>query len=187
MRLSRSNNFNEIYNTYYRKSFMYVKSYVHDDMTAEDIVSESLIKLWERLKESPIDSIDPFLFTILKNRTLDHLKHQSIKRGVQETIKSTLTRELEIRTTSLENSLPDQIFTNEIQEIINRTLQSLPDKTKEIFLMSRFENISHKEIAEKYNISAKGVDYHIAISVSELRQALKDYLPIIGFLPFLHL
>ncbi len=69
MSLNSVNSFNEIYNTYYRKSFLYVKSYVHEDMAAEDIVSESLIRLWQQMKQQPIDPIPPFLFTILKNRS----------------------------------------------------------------------------------------------------------------------
>lgn len=179
-------NFNEIYNSYYRKSFLYVKSYLHDDLVAEDIVSDSLIKLWEQMKREEIDPLAPYLFTILKNRTLDHLKHQSIKRDVHSALEKAQLRDLEIRTASLESSDPREIFSAEIQQIIERTLQSLPEKTREVFLMSRFGNKSHKEIAEIFNISVKGVDYHIMQSVKELRVALKDYLPLIGLISFLN-
>lgn len=48
------NSFNEIYNSYYKKSFFFAKSYVHDDLAAEDIASESLIRLWEKLKTEEI-------------------------------------------------------------------------------------------------------------------------------------
>ena len=51
--------------------------------------------------------------------------------------------------------------------------------------MSRFGNKPHKEIAELFNISAKGVDYHIMPSVKKLWTALKDYLPFLGVLAFL--
>ena len=165
---------------------MYVKSYVNDDMAAEDIVSDSLIKLWERMKKEPIDQVRPFLFSILKNRSLDYLKHQIIKQGVHNRISDTLSRELEIRTTSLEASDPKDIFSAEIQKIFEYTLKLLPERTREIFIMSRFGNMSHKEIAEIFHISVKGVDYHIAQSVNELRTALKDYLPLLGFLSFLN-
>lgn len=185
MRLGSTNSFNEIYTSFYQKSYMYVKSYIHDDMAAEDIVSESLIKLWEQMKQETVDPIAPYLFTILKNRTLDYLKHHLVKKEIQNSISKALSRELEIRSTSLEASDPKDIFSTEIKQIIEDTLNSLPEKTREIFIMSRFGNKPLKEIAELFGISVKGVDYHIMQSVKELRIALKDYLPIIGFLSFL--
>jgi RNA polymerase sigma-70 factor (ECF subfamily) len=186
MSLDSVNSFNEIYTAFYRKSFLYVKSYVHDDMAAEDIVSESLIKLWQQMKQQTIDPIPPFLFTILKNRSLDYLKRQAIIRNVHLELAETLTRELEIRTTSLEMSDPTDIFSAEVKQIIESTLNSLPEKTREIFKLSKFGNKPHKEIAELYQISVKGVDYHIMLSVKELRSALKDYLPLFGAITFLN-
>jgi RNA polymerase sigma-70 factor, ECF subfamily len=185
MNLNQTNSFNEIYSAFYRKSYLYVKSYVHDDMAAEDIVSDALIKLWERMNREVVEPVRPFLFSILKNSMLDYLKHQSVKRDVHGTIEKALTRELEIRKTSLKSSDPNEIFSKEIMQIIQTTLQSLPEKTREIFLLSRFENKSHKEIAELFDISQKGVEYHISQSIRELRLALSDYLPLIGFLSFL--
>jgi len=56
-------------------------------------------------------------------------------------------------------------------------MNSLPETTRSIFILSRFDNKSQKEIAEMYKISVKGVDYHIMQSVKSLRITLKDYLP----------
>ena len=184
--VQEATNFNEIYSSFYRKSYLYVKSYVHDEMVAEDIVSESLIRLWERMKKEPLESVAPFLFSILKNRSLDYLKHQSVRQNAHVQITETLNREIEIRTNSLEASNPNEIFSEEVQRIIKNTLDSLPKKTREIFLMSRFSNKPHKEIAELFDISVKGVDYHVMQAVKELRKALKDYLPLLGFLAFLN-
>ena len=180
------NSFNEIYTVFYRKSFLYVKSYVHDDMAAEDIVSESLISLWQHMKQQTVDPISPFLFTILKNRSLDYLKHQAVIRTVHQELAVALTRELELRTATLEMSDPTDIFSAEVKKIIESTLNSLPEKTREIFKLSKFGNKPHKEIAELYDISVKGVDYHIILSIKELRLALKDYLPLFGAITFLH-
>lgn len=186
MYLNRPNSFNEIYSTFYRKSFLYVKSYVHDDMAAEDIVSDALIKLWERMKQEEVEPVSPLLFCILKNSALDYLKHQTIRRDVHSTMEKTLIREIEIRKASLDADDPDEIFSKEIQQIIQSTLQSLPEKTREIFLLSRFENKSHKEIAALFGVSQKAVEYHITQAIKELRVELKDYLPFIGFLSFLN-
>ncbi len=180
------NSFNEVYTAFYRKSYLFVKSYVHDDMAAEDIASDALIKLWERMKKGPIYPVAPFLFIVLKNSALDYLKHKVIRKGVHEAIAATLVREKEIRTATLEASDPDVIFSTEIQQIIENTLNALPERTRKIFIMSRFGNKPNKEIAELFQISVKGVDYHILQSVKELRFALKDYLPLLGTLTLLH-
>ena len=78
--------FKKIYLSYYKKAFYFAKSYVHDDLVAEDIASESLIALWEKTKEDPIDYAAPFLLTILKNKSLDYLKHEEIKMEAFETM-----------------------------------------------------------------------------------------------------
>jgi RNA polymerase sigma-70 factor (ECF subfamily) len=149
-------------------------------MAAEDIATDSILRLWEIMKREPVDQVSSFLFSILKNRSLDYLKHQVVKKDVHDHITDLLNRELEIRTNSLESSDPNEIFSNEVKTLIESTLQSLPEKTRHIFLLSRFGNKSHKEIAELFHISVKGVDYHIMQSVKELRCALKDYLPLLG-------
>ena len=173
--------FNEIYTSYYKKSFFFAKSYVHDDLAAEDIASESLIKLWEKLKTEKIDYIEPLLLTILKNKALDYLKHEEVKRTAFESMADWQQQELSIRISTLESCDPNEIFSDEVESIIRETLKSLSDQTRQAFLLSRFENKSNKEIAEQMGISVKGVEYHISKALKALRITLKDYLPLFYF------
>lgn len=173
--------FNEIYTSYYQKSFLFAKSYVHDDLAAEDIASESLIKLWEKLKAEEIDYTEPLLLTILKNKALDYLKHEEVKRTAFEFMADWHRQELSIRISSLESCDPNEIFSEEVETIIRKTLKSLPEQTRRTFLLSRFEHKSNKEIAELTGISVKGVEYHISKALKALRIALKDYLPLFYF------
>lgn len=175
------NSFNEIYTSYYKKSFFFAKSYVHDDLAAEDIASESLIKLWEKLKTEKIDYIEPLLLTILKNKALDYLKHEEVKRTAFESMADLHQQELSIRISTLESCDPNEIFSDEVESIIRETLKLLPEQTRQIFLLSRFENKSNKEIAEQMGISIKGVEYHISKALKALRITLKDYLPLFYF------
>lgn len=174
--------FNEIYSAFYRKSCLYVKSYIHDDMAAEDIVSDALIKVWELMKNEPEAPAHHLLFTILKNKSLDYLKHQTIHRGVRKAIIKALKRELGLRTATLEANDPNEIFSTEVQLIIETTLNSLPVRTREIFMMSYIGNKHYKEIAAFFHMSVKGVDYHILQSIKALKSSLKDYLPFFGAL-----
>ena len=173
--------FNEIYTSYYKKSFFFAKSYGHDDLAAEDIASDSLIKLWEKLKTEKIDYIEPLLLTILKNKALDYLKHEEVKRTAFESMADWHQQELSIRISTLESCDPNEIFSDEVESIIRETLKLLPEQTRQIFLLSRFENKSNKEIAEQMGISIKGVEYHISKALKALRITLKDYLPLFYF------
>ena len=174
--------FNALYTRYYRKAFLFTKSFVHDESVAEDIVSESLIKLWENLKEENTYYTDSLLLTILKNKSLDHLKHEAIKAEAIHSMSNLNQRELEIRISTLQACDPEEIFSEEVKKIIADTLATLPEQTRRIFVMSRFQNKSNKEIAEELGITVKGVEYHITKALKPLRISLKDYLPILYFL-----
>ena len=158
------------------------KSYVHDDMAAEDIVAESLVKYWRLSLSQEAETSETLLLTILKNKALDYLRHKVIHESAIENIMELNDRELNIRISTLEACDPEEIFSHEIQTIIHNTLQSLPEQTRRIFEMSRFENKTVKEIAEETNITAKGVEYHITKALKVLRINLKDYLPLFYFL-----
>lgn len=177
-----SNNFNEFYQQHYRKCFLFAKSYVHDEWVSEDITSEALIKLWELQREGDIDNPSALLFTILKNKSLDYLRHEASKHEALSVMNMKGQRELAIRISTLEACDPDALFSKEIQEIIHKTINELPEQTRKVFMMSRFENISRQEIANILGISSKGVEYHISKTLKRLQMNLQDYLPVFYFL-----
>lgn len=174
--------FSDIYTSYYKRSFLFVKSYVRDDMVAEDIVSEALINLWETSKKETVEHPLSLLLTMLKNGSLNYLKHQEIRQSAISTISSKLVHDLNYRITTLQACDPQEMFSSEITRIIQDTLNSLPEQTRRIFEMSRYECRSVKEIAEELAISPKSVEYHISKSLKVLRIALKEYLPMLYFL-----
>lgn len=176
--------FTTLYTTFYRKSFLFTKSYVHDESVAEDIVSDSLIKIWEILKNKEIKHLEALLLTTLKNKSLDHLKHEAIKAEAIYSLTDMAQKELDIRISTLEACDPEDIFSAEVKQIIMETLATLPKQTRRIFEMSRFENKTNKEIAENLQITVKGVEYHITKALKPLRENLKDYLPLFYFFFF---
>lgn len=176
--------FKDFYEKNYFRSFYFVKSYVHDEMIAEDIVMESLAKCWELDDSKQIEITDPFLFTILKNKSLNYLKQEIIRKSTYEKLSEKSERELMMRISSLRACDPQDLFSSEIKKIINETLASLPKQAQQIFQLSRFENRPVKEIAQRMGITVKGVEYHITRTLKILRIALKDYLPILYFILF---
>lgn len=173
-----SKDFNRIYERNYRRSFLFAKSYVHDDLVAEDIAAESLFKYWQICKDSEEEVSEAMLVTILKNKAIDYLRAEMRKQLVLEDLAEIAMRNLEIQVSALEACDPNELFSEEIQRIVQETMNTLPEKTQEIFFLSRYENKTFKEIAEIVNLSPKTVEYHISQSLKALRIALKDYLPL---------
>ena len=176
--------FEDLYKRFYRKSFLFTMSYVHNEMVAEDITSEVLIKLWAELRRGGINNPDAFLLTLLKNKALDYLKHEVIREEAFNHMKTAHQEELDMRISMLESCDPEELFTTEIQQIIRTTLATFPEQTQLIFEMSRFDNKSNKEIADELGLSVKSIEYHITKVLKALRISLKDYLPIFYFFFF---
>lgn len=176
--------FNHIYNSYYRKCFLFARSYVHNAEIADDLASESMVKLWEQFDEvENIQSIQAFLFTIVRNLSINHLKREQLKLQVHDNILNVTLRELEFRISTLESCDPQVLFSSELRTLYEETLASMSDQTRSVFEMSRIEEMPNKEIATILGISVKGVDYHISKALKLLRIKLKDYLP--AFLIFI--
>ena len=121
-------NFNIIYERNYQRSFMFAKSYVHDDMIAEDIVSDSLVKYWRLISTQKGEATEALLLSILRNKALDYLRHKAVHDAAIENLEEIKKRELSIRISTLEACDPEEIFREEIRTILQRTLQSLPSQ-----------------------------------------------------------
>ena len=151
---------------------------VHDEMAAEDIVSEAFTYYWDNrhtlLEEG---NTQAYVLTMIKHKCLDYLRHQQVKQDMMENIQQLQVWELSTRITTLENFEPSEIYTDEIRKLVEQTLQLMPPQTRRIFEMSRFENLSHKEIALRLGMTTKGVEFHIAKVLKVLRVVLRDYLP----------
>jgi len=157
---------------------------VHNKEATNDIVSESFIKLWQELKKKSDQehNIKPFLFTILKNNSLDYLRKQILKQKHLKEYSLIHTKDLELRINSLNASHFDGLLIKEIQAIVHQSLSKMKPKTRKVFQLSRFNYLTNKEIANKLGLSEKGVEYHMSIAIKQLKIALKDYLPLLPIL-----
>ena len=108
-------------------------------------------------------------------------RHEAVKTEALRTLTDMRQRELDIRISTLEACNPEDIFSTEVQQIVTATLALLPEQTRRVFEMSRFENKTNKEIAEELQLTVKGVEYHITKALKPLRENLKDYLPLFYF------
>jgi RNA polymerase sigma-70 factor (ECF subfamily) len=177
--------FKSFFIAWYDKSLLFAKSYVHDDLAAEDIAAEALAELWKTIHlKGEVENPKPLLFILLKHLSLDYLKHEVVKQNVHDLLADYSAKELEIRISTLEACEPEKVYEADIQNIIQTTLDSLPEQTRLIFKMNRVEHIQKKEIAEQLGMTIKGVDYHLYKALNSLRENLKDYYPLVLFFFF---
>ena len=171
--------FNHLFTTYKGRFVHFAGTYVDDRMTAEDIVVESMMYYWEnRHKLEEHTNVPAYLLTVIKHKCLDHLRQQHVREDFAESMQAHEARKLSVRIATLEACNPERIFSQELQELVDKTLLALPPQTREVFTRSRYQNQSHKEIAEALGLSTKAVEFHITKALKVLRVALKDYLPI---------
>lgn len=169
--------YSAIYQSYFSRFRGFANSYVRDEYMAENIVQDAFTSLWENRENLAEDSnIPSYLLSIIKNKALNHLAHLQTRYAVEEKIITQQAREIELRCLTLRATDPESIFSNEVQSLIRQTLNKLPDQTRQVLEMSRFEQLSNKEIALRLNISVKGVEYHVTKALKSLRIGLKDYM-----------
>lgn len=166
-----------IYRSYFARFRSFANSYVRDEFVAENIVQDAFTSLWENKENLAENSnIPSYLLSIIKNKALNHLAHLQTRYAVEEKLLTQQTREIELRCITLRATDPETIFSSEIQTIIRQTLDKLPEQTRQVIQMSRFDQLSNKEIALRLNISVKGVEYHVTKALKSLRVGLKDYM-----------
>lgn len=164
------NVFDAVYRYYFRRLCAFCSQYVHEQEEIEEIVQETMMWLWEnRCSLLPELTLKTLLFTIVKNKALNRLSHFEIKRRVHQEI-------IEKYEGKFDN--PDFYLGNELFQLYEKTLQQLPKEYREAYEMTQNKHLTHKEIAQKLNISPQTVNYRIGQALKLLRVALKDYLPL---------
>ncbi|WP_080903105.1 RNA polymerase sigma-70 factor [Parabacteroides sp. Marseille-P3160] len=172
--------FNQILVKYKQRYIRFAQSYVHDTEAAEDLVMDSLLYYWENRENlSTVENVPMYLLTVIKHKCLNYLQRQCTWDDLSEKILSDKEWDLQMRISSLEACDPQSLFSEEIQQLFDKALETLPEKTRRIFMMSRSDEKSYKEIAETMNLTTKSIEFHMSKALGVLRIALKDYLPLL--------
>ena len=159
--------FNLLYMLYAPKIEAFVLKMIKNKETAEDITHNIFLKVWEKRELiSKVDSFQQYVFKMAKNSVFDLYDHNLIKARYKQTVHA--KTHLQINRYDQE----EEIHSKDLSLLIDLTINKMPTKRKTVFLMSRKEGLSHKEIAAKLNISTKTVENHIAQAMSEIRKAI---------------
>ncbi len=161
-----------LFQSYYEGLSRYAYSILKNQVAAEDLVQQLFITLWEKRNELEISS-DPksYLYRSTYNRCLNEVKRMK-RRGVHTEV----SEEYDL---SSQQDTSQLVLGKELEGRIEDAIETLPEKCREVFRMSRFKELSYKEIAEKMEISIKTVENHMGKALRLMREELKDYLPLI--------
>ncbi|ASU32510.1 RNA polymerase sigma-70 factor [Mucilaginibacter xinganensis] len=159
--------FEVLFKLYYERLTLFANRFVNDRQAAEEITAGVFAHLWEKGHEVAFStSVSSYLFKMVQNRSLNYLKRRKIENlYVNYLEKNNLLDEF-YRT--VETNYEEKELAGQINDAIN----SLPEKCREIFILSRFSDMKYREIADKLSISPKTVERQMSIALEKLRQIL---------------
>ncbi|NLS99369.1 MAG: RNA polymerase sigma-70 factor [Bacteroidales bacterium] len=165
----------KLFNYYYPRLYSFSKTLLKLDEGIEDILQEVFLRIYQNRKNiKSTETFQSYIFTITRNLLLNELRSQLNEHKAKEKIyRESVAREY---------LLSEKIEFLELQEKLEQIIETLPDRRREIYLLSRKEGLSHKEIAVKLDISEKTVEYHITQSLSEIKKKMRE----IGLLAMLY-
>lgn len=158
--------FCELYAAYKNRLIYFAMRFLKSREYAEDIFQDAFTVVWQgRRFINPDASFSAYLYTIVRNRILNQLRDLANQEKLREQILS--------QAVDYTNNTKETVFANDLRQFIVRALQQLTPRQREIFEMSREQQMSHREIAEALGISVNTVQESISISLRILRTYLE--------------
>ncbi|MDR2498529.1 MAG: RNA polymerase sigma-70 factor [Tannerellaceae bacterium] len=169
--------FNRLFADFKSSFTRFAFTYIRDASVAEDLALESFMYYWERRGLLPPDTnAAAYVMTTLKHKCINHLERLRTEEAAAGRIREQADWELRTRISTLQACDPEELFRSDIQIIVRRTLLTMPDRSRNIFIMCRYKNMTQREVATALGISLKTVEFHIAKVIKALRNSLQDYL-----------
>ncbi len=159
--------FQILFRKYYQAMCHFANQFLTDREVAEEIVQEMFVKIWEKRQVLNIESsVKHYLFRSVRNHCLNQIQHEKIKKQYAQKVKESAILEVN----------PDDYFLEiDLVKRIEKSINSLPPKRREIFRLSREQGMKYKEIAETLDISVKTVEAQMGLALKYLRDELKDF------------
>lgn len=156
-----------IFTQYYKYLLVTAYHIINDNEKAKDLVQDVFFELWKTRTQLNIQSLKPYLRQAVVNKGLNYLKANKRFDWGEEAVQ---TQRL-----TIQNSPQEQLETADLKAIIQQTITQLPNKCRTIFLLSRYEHYSHKEIASMLDISTKTIENQITKALKIVRAAIAKY------------
>ena len=159
-----------IFRKYYSFLCKSVYRIISDTQITEDLAQEVFYEVWRKREHLKINtSLKAYLKRAALNKALNYIRDQKID------FRNAPAKE---ELVSKQDSIVQELAADNLQEEIDAAIDNLPERCRLIFVLSRFEEMSYRQIAEQLNISMKTVENQISKALKSLRIALADHLPL---------
>jgi RNA polymerase sigma-70 factor (ECF subfamily) len=173
------NSFRELFFKYHGRLVLFANKFTGDTQVSKDLVQDVFIKLWEK---SPtlleIDSPKSYIFQAVKNSCLNYNRHLNLKRSVEDNI----LHKINTLETSAFSDFKDPLHSLleiEIEEKVEAIIQSMPEKCRMVYMLSRHKHLKNVQIAGEMGVTVKMVEKHISKALLLLRKGLAEYLSVL--------
>jgi RNA polymerase sigma-70 factor (family 1) len=169
LRKGDPDSFSDIFSVYYKDLVHFAYTFIHDLQGAEDIVQDTYVWLWDSREDLNITvSLKSLLLKMIQNKCIDWHRHRKI-----------MSSHIEYMVNSAplyEYSTDNYLLRSEMEAIIEKALDQLPDNIIESYKMSRHDGLKYHEIAEKLDVSVRTVEVRISKALELLRKSFVDFL-----------
>jgi len=170
LKKSDKNSLRDLFTKYHQSLFNFVLYRVKDEVIADDIVQDTFLRVWKhRNSIKPNQSFFSYIAKISNNLCMDYFRHENVKLRHQEHIPQLTQSGADNPAIQYES----KILEDKIHSIVNN---SLPEKCREIFILSRVNGLANQDIAELLEVSRRTVENQLYRALKVLRSKLKDYL-----------
>ena len=161
--------FDTIFRTWYAPLVRAADAMLHERAAAEEIVQDVMLEMWRRRERlAPEGTPQAYLFQSVRNRALNHLRHERVKQRAEPYV---------IGEGSRDAAASSAIVESEIDRALRAAVASLPPRCREVFELSRGHGLRYGEIAETLGVSVKAVEAQMGKALRVLRERLAPWLP----------
>ena len=175
LRLGDKDAFAQLYKKYWRRLFdsAYKRLLLREE--CEEIIQELFVDLWTRRNTLLISiSLEAYLFGALRYSIYNLIRSQKIREAYLDHL---------LHNSDIEhNYIEDQLYYEELADALNKSIENLPEKFRKVYILSRRENLSYKEISAQLNVPIDTVEKHMGKALKILREDLKDFVLLLLFL-----
>lgn len=159
--------FRTLFDSYYKYLIVIAYRYLNDSQKAKDLAQDVFLELWNRKDSLKINfELKSYLRRAIINKSINYLKREK---------RMDFSDPVELPETAIPAEAPLMVEANDLQKIIQQSIDRLPTRCRIIFCMSRFEDKSHKEIASLLDISTKTIENQITRALKSIRKALAQH------------
>lgn len=163
----------ELFEEMYDPLFRYVRSITNDPEAARDVTQDVFIRLWDaRDSLATGRSLEAYLYRMARNQAYNHERGRRTRAEKEDEVRDRSAAQ------PAPPSQPDaQTAAQRLEDRLQRWIRELPRRQREALVLSRFEDLSHEEIADVMEISPRTVNNHIVRALKHLRGCIRDYKP----------